>query len=197
MSVEDIGFMLDRLGRDCAPLQFLRELTQNSIEGIQRTPDKTGTIVWDVDWAYYDLTGLYKLCIIDDGVGMTGPEMLRYINNLSASVHTQSHSGNFGWAPRSPLPRGTMPGLVYLSWVDDTGHTIHLWRSPTSGQYGLRQFELPDGSFDHWGQLDESVRPDVILDHGTKVVLLGNNDEDDTMTAPKGTASPSRWVAVT
>ncbi len=34
MTVEkNTGFMVDRLGQDCAPLQFLRELTQkNSIE---------------------------------------------------------------------------------------------------------------------------------------------------------------------
>ena len=34
------SFMLDRLGEDCAPLQFLRELNQNAIEGIQRLPEK-------------------------------------------------------------------------------------------------------------------------------------------------------------
>src|SRR5262249_45950848 len=57
LSVDNIGFMLDRLGRDCAPLQFLRELTQNSIEAILRTPSRTGEIRWDVDWNRYDLTG--------------------------------------------------------------------------------------------------------------------------------------------
>ncbi len=37
MSVHNIGFLLDRLGQDCHPLQFLRELTQNGIEAIERT----------------------------------------------------------------------------------------------------------------------------------------------------------------
>ena len=36
MTVSNIGFLLDRLGQDCHPLQFLRELTQNSIEAINR-----------------------------------------------------------------------------------------------------------------------------------------------------------------
>jgi hypothetical protein len=40
--------MLDRLGRDCAPLQFIRELTQNAIEAILALPAPTGEIVWDV-----------------------------------------------------------------------------------------------------------------------------------------------------
>ena len=34
MTVANTGFMLDRLGQDCSPLQFLRELTQNAIEAI-------------------------------------------------------------------------------------------------------------------------------------------------------------------
>lgn len=63
-----------RLGRDCAPLQYLRELTQNSIEAILDTPEKTGEIIWDVDWNQYDLTGQFKLAVIDTGIGMTGPK---------------------------------------------------------------------------------------------------------------------------
>ena len=33
MSVRNVGFLLDRLGQDCAPLQFLRELTQKRHRG--------------------------------------------------------------------------------------------------------------------------------------------------------------------
>ncbi len=86
MSVAETGFLLDRLGQDCSPLQFLRELTQNAIEAIQALPDGTGEIVWDVDWDWYDLTGVYKLSVTDTGVGMTGEEMERYINQLSSSA---------------------------------------------------------------------------------------------------------------
>ena len=32
MSVDEMGFLIDKLFDDCAPLQFLRELTKNSIE---------------------------------------------------------------------------------------------------------------------------------------------------------------------
>ena len=96
MTVANTGFMLDRLGQDCSLLQFLRELTQNSIEAIQTLPDATGQIVWDVDWSSYDLTGAYKLSVTDTGVGMTGEEMERYINQLSSSAHEQTLEGNFG-----------------------------------------------------------------------------------------------------
>src|SRR4051812_28051453 len=88
LSVHDPGFLLDKLGEDCHPLQFLRELTQNSIEAIERTPDKTGEIVWDVDWVPVELgeRPFFKLSVTDSGVGMTGNEMAHYINQLSASA---------------------------------------------------------------------------------------------------------------
>jgi len=57
MTVHKVGFLLDRLGRDCSPLQYLRELTQNAIEAVQRA-GKTGQITWDVDWISYDLGGV-------------------------------------------------------------------------------------------------------------------------------------------
>lgn len=96
LTVGDTAFLLDRMGEDCHPLQFLRELTQNAIEAILRTDDQEGEIVWDVDWNFYDLEDVYKLCIIDTGDGMTGGEMEEYINKLSSSVSKQSLEGNYG-----------------------------------------------------------------------------------------------------
>ena len=49
LTVANTGFLLERLGQDCHPLQFLRELTQNSIEAIGRSSATDGLIVWDVD----------------------------------------------------------------------------------------------------------------------------------------------------
>jgi len=43
MSVQNIGFLLDRLGQDCHPLQFLRELTQNAIEAVGRSGSRDKT----------------------------------------------------------------------------------------------------------------------------------------------------------
>ena len=65
MSGHNVGFLLDRLGQDCSPLQYLRELTQNGKEAIDRV-GSSGQIIWDVDWITFDLTG-----VIDTGDGMT------------------------------------------------------------------------------------------------------------------------------
>src|SRR6476659_7404672 len=86
LSVANTAFLIERMGEDCHPLQFLRELTQNSIESIQRTPEKQGKIIWDVDWDNLDKTGIYKVSITDNGDGMSGEDMKRYINQLSSSI---------------------------------------------------------------------------------------------------------------
>jgi HSP90 family molecular chaperone len=96
MKVQNMTFMIDRLHKDCSPLQYVRELTQNSIEAIAALPHKKGEIIWDVDWNRFALTPVHKLAVIDTGIGMTGEEMVKYINSLSASMHAQSVEGNFG-----------------------------------------------------------------------------------------------------
>jgi len=145
MSVGNMGFFLDRLGQDCHSLQFLRELTQNSIEAIQRAGGR-GTITWDVDWATYDLEGVYKLSITDDGVGMTGQEMLEYINRLSSSVAEQSFAGNYGVGAKIAAAPRNPHGLIYLSWKDGVGAMIQLCRDAESGAYGVKQWERGDGT---------------------------------------------------
>src|SRR5688500_1710331 len=53
MTVDKVSFLLVRLGQDCSPLQYLRELTQNAIEAVQRS-GAPGQLMWDVDWVAYD-----------------------------------------------------------------------------------------------------------------------------------------------
>lgn len=194
MEVANTGFMLDRMGEDCGPLQFLRELTQNSIQAIGQVRGGEGEIVWDVDWNRYELTGIYKLACIDTGVGMTGDEMLEYINKLSSSMHVQAFDANFGVGAKIAAATRNHAGLLYLSWKEGIGYMTHLWRDPLTGKYGLQQLARPDGTFGHWARVDDAIKPDIIDDHGTMVILLGDDADTDTMQAPKDAPSPSRWV---
>lgn len=194
MTVHNIGFLLDRLGQDCHPLQYLRELTQNSIEAILRS-GVPGDIIWDVDWTLYDLEGVQKLCITDTGDGMTGEEMVRFINQLSSSVSAQSLSGNYGVGAKITAATRNPIGVLYLSWKRGEGSMIHLYRDGDSGQYGLKQWKHRDGSYAHFLPLEDDVRPETISEHGTMVVLLGTADDSNTMHAPSNAPSPSRWIS--
>lgn len=193
MTVNNLGFLLDRLGQDCHPLQFLRELTHNSIQAIQRT-GQAGEIIWDADWNYLDQQGYYKLCITDNGDGMTGSEMAGYINQLSSSIEEQSFSGNYGVGAKIAAATRNHAGLIYLSWKEGDGAMIHLWRDPRTQQYGLKQIETGD-SFAHYATMADEAKPGIIKDHGTRIVLLGHTTDADTMEAPEGAKPPSQWVA--
>lgn len=195
MIVDNMGFLLDRLGADCAPLQFLRELTVNALEAIQALPKCKGEVIWDYDHNRFDLIGGYKLAIIDTGTGMSGPEMERYINRLSSSGRQQSVDHNFGVGAKIAAATRNHAGVVYLSWKDAKGAMIHLWRNPETGTYGLKQLRLPNGKYAHWAAISDDLKPEEIKDHGTMVILLGNDEDQDTMAAPMGSPSPSRWIA--
>jgi hypothetical protein len=193
MGVSDLTFLVNRLGEDCAPLQYVRELTQNAIEGISHLERSQGEIVWDVSWSYYDLSdGGLKLSCIDTGIGMTGLEMVRYINNLSSSVHQQSAGGNFGVGAKIAAAPKNPHGLVYMSWKEGVGHMIHLWFDPEEKLYGLKRWPQNNGEF--WTRVSDDLKPPPVKDHGTVVVLHGLSDDDNTMEPPLGTPMKSRWI---
>ncbi|HET6506741.1 MAG TPA: hypothetical protein VFG42_08120 [Baekduia sp.] len=195
MGIDNTGFIVDRIGRDCGPLQYIREFTQNSIEAISDTPGRRGTIIWDADWNTYDLTGNWKLCIVDTGIGMDGDEQIRFINQLSSSGHEQDHDKNFGVGAKVAGATRNHAGLIYLSWKDGgEGHMTHLWRDPTTKQYGIARVERPDGSFADYATLTNDVKPDMVKTHGTKVVLLGMTQDANTMEPPLGVEGRQRWI---
>jgi hypothetical protein len=136
-----------------------------------------------------------KLCIADTGDGMSGEEMVHFINQLSSSVVEQSFTGNYGVGAKISAATRNPAGVIYLSWKNEEGSMIHLFRDKKSGQYGLKQFEHSDGTYAHHLPLEDSVRPEMIQTHGTKVVLNGKSEQEDTMQAPEGAPSPSRWIS--
>ncbi len=194
IGIGNSGFLLDSLGRDCHPLQFLRELTQNAVEAIRRVGGH-GNIVWDVDWHTHELEDLYKLCVTDDGDGMTGPEMIRLINQLSASGVQQSLTGNYGVGAKIATASRNPFGVVYLSWTAGQGAMIQLFRDPESGQYGVKQWRRSDGGYAYFVPIEDEVKPPIITEHGTRVVLLGTSETDNTVQAPIPSPSPSRWIS--
>lgn len=189
MQVANIGFMLERLGRDCDDLQFVREITENALQA------GATTIAWDVDWDYFDQFGVHKLCCIDNGAGMTPDEMRTYINQLSSSTHEQALDGNFGVGAKVAAATRNPAGVVYQSWKDGRGAMIQLWKDPVNDQYGLRQFQRRDGSWGFWSPIADKAKPKEIAEHGTKVILFGRDESHSTVEPPAGAATPSRWIS--
>jgi hypothetical protein len=87
---------------------------------------------------------------------MTGPEMVQYINKLSASISRQSKTGNFGVGAKISAAPLNHEGLVYLSWKHGKGSMIHLQFDKVQGVYGLRRFS--NGEF--WMPVQDDIKPD-------------------------------------
>jgi hypothetical protein len=153
VSSQGIGFMLDRMGNDCGPLQYIRELTQNSIEALSRHK-LAGEVVWDADdFVFSTQNGLMKLCITDNGVGMDKYELEMFINQLSSSGGVQSMEGNYGLGAKIAAATRNHTGVMYQSWKNGKGYATTLWKDPISGMYGLkvvggdaRIVEIPDAA---------------------------------------------------
>lgn len=210
IELRQAAFLLERLAADCAPLQEYRELTKNSLEAIGRAldadpePPKGGhQIVWDVEWRL--LKGqvedgkkpVYKLSVWDTGDGMTGDEMVEYINHLASSVGVQALDRNFGVGAKITAGVSNPGGLIYTSYKGGEVHQIHFWRDPVTNEYGIKPFlRTKDNTFHHWRKLKPSVLPKEIVDagHGTMVTLLGDNDTENTMLPPENAIGGVRWL---
>ena len=97
MKVKDTGFAMKKLQLNFQPKVFLREFVQNSIEAIQRTPNKTGDIAIDLCEQTFEQNKpkeVYKLRITDNGVGMDEEKLLD-MQNLFAPEDKNTFE-NFG-----------------------------------------------------------------------------------------------------
>ncbi len=202
LDIEDSAFLLERLAADCAPLQEFRELTRNALEAIDRVGGDGGVVAWDADWVALGSQIeqgqplVYKLSVYDTGDGMSGQEMLRYINHLSASSGVQALNANFGVGAKITAGVNNPTGLVYTSLKDGKVHQIHFWRDPETGEYGVRPFENRHGAFDHVRRLKTDVLPPAIVEagHGTVVTLLGAERDANTMLPPPEATGGLRWL---
>ena len=189
MGVDNVGFLIENLGADAAPQQYLRELTQNSIEAIQRAGISDGKIEID----YEEVKGVRKLRITDNGEGMSPDEVRENINHLSASGGVQAFDKNFGIGAKITAAVRNPHGVMFKVWKNGEGSITILGR--VDGRYGRIGFRQPDDSVDYWLPLPEEERHPVIKDHGVSVLLLGTGDDDDTTVAPPGVALPTQWVS--
>jgi len=160
--------------------QQYRELQKNSIEAVQRVqkeePDFKGEIKWQTDQVYYKEYKVAKLCIADNGDGMTSEVMVSNLNRLGASIRQNQHF-NFGCGAKVAVLSKNDKGLITKSWVKGAtcGHMVFMaWSKNKVGMYkvnGRQTFPV------NWDEAPDFIRK---AGHGTVVTLLGNTDDQDT-----------------
>jgi hypothetical protein len=119
--------------------------------------------------------------------------MVRYLNNLSVqgAGANQGLTANFGVGAKITALARNPYGLVYRSWRSGHGSMVQLHRDDDQGEYGLRAFQLPDGTLTYHPSLTATAKPSLIEQSGTKVTLLGDSLDSNT-TLPSG--RNANWV---
>ena len=182
-SAEGLSLLIDSWRNQISQDQQYREFTQNSIESIKRVqkenPEYKGIIKWGIDERYFKKHKVKKLCIIDNGEGMTPQEMLTNINSLGGSTRNNEHY-NHGCGAKIAGLAHNREGLLYRSWKNGQGYVAKFMRNEM-GRYGAA---IANGRNTH--ELSTNEKPTEIKDHGCMVTLLGDSPEQNTTEPVKG-----------
>lgn len=187
--------LIRNLARDCPPSQYLREFTKNSIEACERTKLTGREVVLDFNDAIYKATGVFKLCLIDNGDGMTAGQMMKLLNNLSSSGTVANQHQNYGVGAKISALTRNYVGIEYESWKNDRGCSILICYNPEKDSFGIQGFADASGEMVYARSLEAHQKPSLIQAHGTRVTLLGMSLDQDTMKPPEGLGNDrSGWL---
>ena len=182
--------LIDRTYRESGAHQWAREALQNAIEA------EATEVLFGIEWQAVESEGVYRRLIADDGLGMTADELVGFFRTFGGGgkpiggVHE-----NFGVGAKTSLLPWNRYGMVVISWVDGEASMIWLYQDPVTEEYGLKleQVEDPETGTESWepvyvpyeddvhGLNWAAVKPDWIDEHGTVIVLLGNETSADTV----------------
>lgn len=190
------SFILDSLAKEIGHTQQIRELVTNGIEACLRRQatgnNEQGVVTLDVDWRYR-AEGMDKLCVTDNGDGMSQDDLREFFGKVAVQGASKSRGlkQNFGVGAKvATLPRNPA-GVVVDSWVDGNGVMLKIYRDG-NGEYGLDEFEV-NGEPQHVVDVDPADKPRIIKQSGTRVTLLGESISDNTRIR-KNSEGGVNWV---
>jgi len=189
MKTEGTQHFIERTYRESGTFQWVRETYKNAEEaGATR-------IEFGIEWQAVENLGVYRRVIADNGKGMSPEHLVEFFNTFGGGGKPIGglHE-NYGVGSKTSLLPWNRQGMVVISWVDGEAAMIWVQHDPETGEYGLRLEEVVDEdgemSLDEvFSPYDDSeygcdwsaVKPRWIEDHGTVIVLLGNEVGDDTV----------------
>jgi hypothetical protein len=180
--------LIERVNRESAAFQWVRETLLNALEA------KATHVEFGIEWQAVKQQGVYRRMIADNGEGMTPEQLVSFFNTFGmggkqiGGVHE-----NFGVGAKTSLLPWNRLGLVVISWREGKPAMIWMKRDEATGEYGMRVLPAKSGKrevletvftpFDdkEWGVDWSKVKPAFIKDHGTCVILLGNDPQQHTI----------------
>ena len=189
LTIENSAFLITKTAESVPGNQYLRELTENAIQA------GSTEIRWDVDrWhAQAHPSSGRKLCIIDDGAGMDGDMLVKFIGGFASSGRTQAGNANFGVGAKFAAGVASPTGVVYRSWTSSgDGWMCKLIMNIETQTFGLAKLDATGSAI---ARVPFSEAPELIrkAGHGTVVTLVGEDFASDTVDIP-GLPGSKRWV---
>lgn len=182
VQITGASHFVNRMFEACGTYQWAREFLKNSIEA------DASQIEFGIEWQAVEKYGVYRRTIIDNGLGMSRDELLKFFSTLGegakkiGGVHD-----NFGVGAKVASLPWNPEGVVVISFKEGRGSMIWIVSDPDSGDYELVEFAIGgDKSCVVDPQVVEgidwaAIRPAWLKNHGTIVVLLGNEEYPDTV----------------
>jgi hypothetical protein len=189
LTTDRVGPFVDRTYRETSRFQWARELAVNATEaGATR-------IHFGIEWQGVANSRVYRRTIVDNGRGMNQEELRKFFGTYGGGGKPigGAHE-NFGIGAKTTLLPWNHLGIVVVSWQNGQANMIRIKREASTGEYGLQVYDAEDEDgnavkevvvepfYDEEFSIDWNlVKPDWIEDHGTVIVLLGNDSSQDTL----------------
>lgn len=182
LTIEDDRFLINRMIGQAPRHTLVREFFMNAQESASLAPEGHRLV------RIYPtiVEGVRKLTFWNTGPGMDATE-LRTATNISASINKQmSLKGNFGIGAKVSGLTVSPAGIRYRSCKNGTVHQVTIGYDDEAETFVRFTFDVEgrqEAVFDLSDSLQHLV--DLSLDW-TEVVLMGEDDEHDTISEPVG-----------
>lgn len=126
LQYRDQGFAIHHLITDCPPATVIRELVKNAEENavLLQPPGR-------IEWFIEEVEGVPKLGLYNEGPGMDGDELTRFMD-LASTGKTLGIENNFGQGGKISALKVSPHGVVYRSCKAGRVSQIMLAAEPTS-----------------------------------------------------------------
>ncbi|MBY0318307.1 MAG: ATP-binding protein [Reyranella sp.] len=193
---------VNRMFEACGNYQWAREFLKNSIEA------NATKVEFGIEWQAVEKFGVYRRTVADNGMGMTGNELLRFFSTLGEGAkRIGGIHDNFGVGAKIASLPWNPSGVVVISYKGGVGSMIRIELNPDTAEYELVEYQgngtttyvINPADVADWGDdVDWSaVGPDWVRANGTVIVLLGSEESPDTVLGnPKASEGDIKGLSV-
>lgn len=169
------------------PWMFLREYVQNGFDAHKRNDSVDKQVIVDFDHLYFKENKVFKLCFIDNAIGMERGDCEHALLTMFKTTGTIK---NFGIGAKITGMKRNKTLLVKTKRKQDSSGYMFILNNTDEGSW-LTKFD--NGR--RYMEIDLNEFPNQIKEQGTAMTFMGLSDDDDTM-APWHTELPKgEWQA--